>query len=440
MRNWTTPAQRRRFHELHEDGLTYDEIAAQHGVSSGCVRYWCRRLRRGGGAESRYRRATLGPLSTFPPLLRYVLLRLRLLHPAWGANRLRAKLAQRPSLRGLRVPSRAAIARYLQQWPRFRRARRKRRSPPRLAQPHAVHQRWQLDFKMGIGLGDGSQANLHTLCDVVGECCLAARLTDAGRQGHPPRRVLGREAQHSLRSAFAFWHTLPQELQTDNDSVLVGPRSRGAFPTPFTLWMIGLGIQHLTIRPGRPTENAEVERWQRTLNDYAIAGPLPANLEQLQQTLEEARYALAFELPSQAAGCAGRPPALAHPQLTQPSRLFAPEWELAEFDLGRVDQYLARQVWQRTVGKTGQVYLADRPYSVGRRYARQEVWVCFDAQLRRFVFFDSRPPYAELGSRAVKQLEVADLTGLWAADAPGVPQQLPLPFEPGVIVKELREV
>jgi putative transposase len=433
MRSFTSPTQRRRFFAQHADGLTYERIAAIEGVSVGCVRHWCRRQRKGGGVESRYRRATLGALSTFDPLVRYVILRLRLEHPAWGPSRIRAKLAKRPSLRGLALPGRATIARYLHQWPRFRRLPKKRLvTRTRLNPAQQVHQRWQMDFKDRIPLGDGTQANLHTICDVVGEACLAAKVTDGGKQGQAPRRVSAGDAQSTLRWAFAYWHTLPQELQTDNDTVLVGPLSRGAFPTYFMLWLIGMGIQHLTIRPGRPTENAEVERCHRTLCDYVTTDPPAASLDQLGQTLEAAVFELAHELPSQATGCAGRAPVVAHPELTQPSLPYAPEHELATFDLGRVDQYLAGYLWQRTVNKTGQVYLADHAYSVGRQYARQEVLVCFDPETRCFVFFDSRSPYKELGCRPVKHLEVFDLTGLWECKVHGVPQQLPLPFEPRV--------
>lgn len=38
------------------------------------------------------------------------------------------------------------------------------------------------------------------------------------------------------------------------------------------LWLKGLNIDYLVIRSGRPTDNAEVERCHRTLNDYVIQG------------------------------------------------------------------------------------------------------------------------------------------------------------------------
>ena len=65
MRKHTTPSQRRAFYELHEQGLSYPEIAAQAHVSPECVRYWCRRQRDGGSCESSYYRAPSGLLSRF---------------------------------------------------------------------------------------------------------------------------------------------------------------------------------------------------------------------------------------------------------------------------------------------------------------------------------------------------------------------------------------
>ena len=40
----------------------------------------------------------------------------------------------------------------------------------------------------------------------------------------------------------------------------------------FTLWLAGLGMARLVIRPASPADHAELERCHRTLNDYAIIG------------------------------------------------------------------------------------------------------------------------------------------------------------------------
>lgn len=424
----TTSEQRRAFYQRHLRGETYENIAAGTGVSWWCVRYWCRKQHAGASHKTVYRRSPTGILSHFCWRVRYCILRLRLEHPRWGPDRIRAQLRKRLAGSGVRVPSAASIGRYLHRWPRFRRQFRKRTPPAqRPAPPTTALQRVQLDFKMGIALQDGTLVNLHTVRDPVGEVCLAACIFPAGRVGRAPRAVTAAQACAVLRIAFARWHTLVDEVQTDSEGVLV-PHSPDVFPSRFTLWLAGLGIAHLVIRRGRPTDNAEVERCHRTITDYAVVGNEQADVVRLQQLLDQAVYELAFELGSRAEGCHGLPPVQAHPELLQPRRPFEVEHELAVFDLRRVDAYLTGHTWERKVGKKGQIDLGGKRYSVGCAYARRQVLVRFDPTDRHFIFYDADEPEKELRRRRALGLEVADLTGLqdWP-DGPG-PQQLPLPL------------
>jgi hypothetical protein len=261
----------------------------------------------------------------------------------------------------------------------------------------------------------------------VGEACIGAFVFPAGTVGRNPKPVTLEQVRSGLRSCFARWGTMPDQIQTDGESVLTGHPMQ-PFPSIFTLWLKGLGIDHLVIRPGRPTDNAEVERCHRTVNDYAIVGNEQADLVQLQEILDQAVYELTYELSSRARGCAGLPPIVAHPELLQPRRPFQPHHELALFDLNRVDAYLATFTWQRTVGKTGQIEIGRHRYSVGRSYARRQVLVRFNPALRHFVFYDIDDPQVEIRRRPAKGLDVIDITGLaeWPCGL-GI-QQLPLPL------------
>jgi hypothetical protein len=427
MANQTTLYLRQQFCNRHRSGETYEAIAHSEGVSKWTVRYWCRRERDGGELRTVFRREPAGLLRRFDPKVRYCVLRLRLEHPRWGPNRILAGLRKRPSLRGLLLPSEASIGRYLHQWPRFRRKPKEQIKRPRPKEPTAVHQRWQIDFKLGILLHNGGYVNLHTVRDPVGEACIGAFVFSAGRKGRAPRNPKMEHARSTLRACFARWQTLPEEIQSDGDTVLVGNHHQ-TFPTVFTLWLKGLGVEHLVTRPAKPTDNAEVERCHRTVNDYAIVGNEKASVLELQQILDQALYELNFELPSRAERCRGRPPITAHPELLQPRRPFQPEHELAHFDLNRVDTYLASFTWQRKVGKTGQIEVGRQCYSVGRAYSRRSVLVRFDPADRHFVFYDIDDPEMEIRRRPAKGLDVADLTGLaqWPLGL-GI-QQLPLPL------------
>ncbi|MDX1379300.1 MAG: hypothetical protein R3307_10645 [Anaerolineales bacterium] len=282
--NRTTPAQRRDFYRRHLGGETYQEIADRAAVSKECVRYWCRRQRDGGSCESRYHQTPRGLLTGLAPVVRFAILRLKLEHPRWGRERIHHHLKKRVSCRGRHLPHPSSIGRYLHQWQRFRRRpkqkpkRRERHKPPTF-----VHQRWQLDFKVNIEQDNGDKLALHTLVDQYSGACIDAQLLVKQIAVEKDERVTWREAQATLRSGFALWNNLPQEVQTDNETVLMG-RPGADFPTDFSLWLKGLGIAHLAIRPGKSTDNAEVERGHRTINEYALVGqenkPLSCLLEQ----------------------------------------------------------------------------------------------------------------------------------------------------------------
>jgi transposase InsO family protein len=432
----TTPQQREEFYLLHKAGETYGEIAELERVSLECVRYWCRRQRDGRGCQTRYDRRRAGNLSHFSSLLRYCILRLRLEHPRWGPNRIRIWLRKRPSLRGVRLPSEASIGRYLHQWSRFRRGKKKT-NPTRLLQPTRVHQRWQIDFKVNIRLEDGSKVDLHTVRDPFGEACIGAFLFPTEEVTLRTKRVPMECVRTTLRACFHRWHTLPEEVQTDNEPTLVTSCADG-FPSLFSLWLQGLGIRHLTIRPGKPTDNAEVERCHRTVNEYALIGNKTLPLPQLQHVLEQAVDELVFELPSRAEGCAGKPPIQAHPELLSPRRSFEPEQELALFDLKRVDAYLSTFTWRRKVGKNGQICLGGHHhyYMVGRAFTHQEIIIRFDPADRAFVFFDLYAPNCEIGRRPAQYLDIDTITGLIPWPASLLPQQLPLPLFERVICYE----
>ena len=158
----TTQEQREAFIRRHASGETFGEMAQAYGVSWSCVRVWWCHFLRGQGVAPHYVHGPHRLLGRFAPIVRYVILRLRLTPPHWGPRRLRYHLTQRPSLVGQRLPSVTQIGRYLHQWTRFRRLV-KRRKPLReqLAQPTRIHQCWQVDFKIGIAefgpLGDNRQ-------------------------------------------------------------------------------------------------------------------------------------------------------------------------------------------------------------------------------------------------------------------------------------------
>jgi transposase InsO family protein len=425
MSEHTTGRQRRLFYERHKDGETYDEIARNMGVSRECVRYWCRRQRDGGGVQSRYHKKPKGLLSRFLPIVRFVILRLRLEHPRWGPDRIRHAAQERSSLKGLHLPCLAQIGRYLHQWERFQRKPTQRIQRIRPRQPQRVHECWQMDFKLGIVLQNGRQVNLHTVRDPFGAACIGAIVHDAGKAGRRPRQVTLDQTREKLRCCFAHWNTLPERIQTDNQTGLVEPRQSSDFPTLFTLWLMGLGIEHDLIRSGHPTDNAEVERCHRTVTEYAIIGNQDLSQRRLQQTLDFAVHELNFCLSSKAHGCFGKSPVQAHPELLARPRPFRPDWELVCFNLQRVYAFLASLVWERTVSKVGRIDLGNHRYTVGVKYSRQRITIRFEPYTCEFAFYLEQ---RFIRRRPALGLSVAELTGLGVPKTSPGPQQLLLPL------------
>jgi hypothetical protein len=423
MTDKTTVEQRRQFQEQHQGGRTYAEIAERYGVSAMCVRYWCRKQRAGPGQPGRGTKKEAGLLSRFDGLVHYAILRLRLEHPGWGPNRIRSGLRKRASLLGKALPSEAEIGRYLHQWKRFRRQPSQKPKGERAEQPERVHQRWQIDFKVQIRLKGGVFVILFTVRDPVGEAIIGGFIYPSRRRG----RVTLVDTRAVLRRCFEHWGTLPEEVQTDGEATLVSTRQNN-FPSLFTLWLKGLGIQHRVIT--KVTQNAEVERCHRTVYEYAVRGNEDQSPSNLQHTLDQAVQELNYDLPSRAEGCDGQPPISAHPELLSQPRPYLPELEQQLFDLARVDQFLQTQLWIRQVESTGQVSIGPRRsrYTLPKRFAGQQVEVRFASQDRHFVFSPLGQPDVIIRRCPVKHLDLPDLTGwqVWPS-GPG-PQQLVLPL------------
>jgi len=425
----TTSEERQSIYQRHLSRETYQEIADNLGVSYECIRYWCRKLRKGEASESQYSGRPRGLLSTFDSKIAAKILELRTAHPKWGAKSILHALGKEKALEGLPLPSRAQIGNYLHQWPEFRRKPKissGKKQQPRKAK--RVHQRWQIDFKLGIPLANGRQVNLHTTRDEFGSVCIDARVTDSGKAGQKALRVTGTELRETLRRGFARWGTLPGEVQTDNEALFT---NQYGFPSTFTLWLVGLGIRHRLIRAGNPTDNAEVERCHQTIMNYSVTGNQDLDIAPLQARLDEDVHTLAHEMSSDAKGCNGRPPIEAFPELLSNSSPFPSGGELAFFQMERVYIYLATFTWSRKVGKTGQIALGGQHqyYSVGRPYAGETVTIRFDPEDRQLVFYHDEEAEYEIRRRPLRpNISPTGLTGLDADSSLSIPVQMPLPY------------
>ena len=405
-----TIAEREAIYNGKLAGKKLKDIAQQLGCSLACVRKWWRIGRDQGleGLQGRDRgRPSIGHLAGFDPLVAQQALYWKRKHPRRGATRILVDMARDPILAGIKLPKARALTYFFrQECPELLQSRQRRApKPPRASR---IHQLWQIDGKEAIRLVNGAVATVLMVREPVASVCLGAFAHEVTTK-KAWRKLNWREIQADLRAAFTKWG-LPEGIQTDNESVYGSPPTKN-FPTLFTLWLVGLGLNHQLSRPKQPTDQAHVERTHQTIFYWLEKGEAWANLNELQAELDEACLMHNEVLPSRAGDCNGRPPLEAHPLARCPLRPYHPSAELALFDLERVDRFLAQFTWSYKVTKVGQFKIADQRYSAGMAYAGQTICVRFEPEGRQFALYESQKGTFIKRFKA-KGLDVATITGL----------------------------
>ena len=427
-------AEKERVYWGKREGHTLPELAVEIACSPSCARKWWRVGRNKGLEGLRARRdarGSTGALSHFDPRIVEVALTLKQKHRRWGADRVLVELQSLPEVVGLPLPGRSRLAAFFKErCPECVGVRTARESAPhRPPDATGVHEIWCLDSQEGLLLHSGEVATICNVRDPVGAAMIASRAFSVKTERHW-RKLEWIEVRGVLREGFTEWHTLPDEVRTDNELGLAGGPN-DPFPGQLTLWLVGLGIKHRFIRPGCPTDQPHIERNHRTLDDFALDEQALTDAQYLQAALDRERDMHNHRFPSQASDCAGRPPLTAHPELLRPRRYYQPELELALFDLQRVYDYLASFTFRRTVNASAQVSLGRRMYSLGKQLVRERqlktVLVRFDADHKQWVFLTESEQ--ELARRSPKGLDVQTLTGLDPqVTQVAQPVQLTLPF------------
>jgi hypothetical protein len=404
-----TVAERQAIYDGKANGERLHDVAHQCHCSDSCARKWWRIGRtqgRGALAGTRHRDVA-GALSRFEPIVAERALYWKRLHPKRGARRILVDMADDPVLKDVRLPKPSVLALFFhQRCPELLQHRESRpKAPVRSTHVHAL---WEMDGKENVRLGDGTIATVLDVREPLA-CCFLGAFAHAVQTEKAWRKLDLREIQRDLRQVFSTFG-LPRAIQTDRESVYGKPPEE-QFPTLFTLWLVGLGIEHRFKRKKQVTDQAHVERGHKTLFDW-IEEPQPlADLVVLQAALDTARAMHNCVLPSQAGDCNGCPPMAVHPEVNVPLRPYASDAELALFDLKRVDDFLARYTWPHQVSQVGQVTVGPHAYGVGSAYARKTVNVRFDPRDRCLTFHDVKDDHL-IRRQPIKDLTVATITGV----------------------------
>jgi len=407
----TTHQERVEIVQKHLEGNSLRAIAEAMRLDRYTVRGWWRAYRDGGWETlqlKRYARPKKGLLSTFDPLVRYAALRMKWEHPGWGPDVLLYKLGQRPSLAGKELPSRSALAAYLSPYlPRIRGKRQgvlQRSERPAVTRPQC-HEVWQVDFKGAEAVGKVGKVAPLVVVDQASSAPLRITIYPGSLKG-----VTWRDIQRELRAAFSEWG-LPDFIRMDRDPLFVGS-PRLEWPGSLLQWLVGVGVLPIINDPHRPTQNAQIERQNRTWMEHVALGANYADITETQHATDLARHERLAVLPSRNGLCHGKPPLVACPHLCIPRRPFDPARELDLFDFERVELYFSDWRWRRTVDKTGCFSLADHNIHVGAVYHKQTVEIVYDLSSHMFVARSYNDTRAILCQFTLPVVSPAYITGL----------------------------
>lgn len=161
--------------------------------------------------------------------------------------------------------------------------RLQRNQPDPLEEPKAINQTWSIDF-MHDALADGRKFRTFNVLD------------DYNREG------LGIEVDFSLPAErvtrcldqIIEWRGAPQIIRCDNGSEMCS----GHFQT----WAEQHGIRVMFIQPGKPTQNAYIERFNRTVRHEWLNQHLFQSIEHAQETATEWLWGYNHERPNMGLG------------------------------------------------------------------------------------------------------------------------------------------
>jgi len=163
------------------------------------------------------------------------------------------------------------------------RKRLKREKPDALAIPEAANEVWSMDF-MADRLGDGRQFRLLNVLD------------DFNREGLGIEIDFSLPAERVVRALNQIieWRGTPKTIRVDNGPEYVS----GALME----WAEHKGIALTHIQPGKPQQNAYVERYNRTVRHEWLDLHIFESIDEVQQIATEWLWSYNNERPNMGIG------------------------------------------------------------------------------------------------------------------------------------------
>jgi hypothetical protein len=183
----------------------------------------------------------------------------------------------------------------------------------------------------------------------------------------------------ALRLQFKRWG-MPKCLRVDNG---IPWGNWNDLPTPFALWVVGVGIDWHWNDPCCPQQNPKIERSQGTGKRWAEPRRCQ-NVAELQRKLDEADriHREHYRMRS------GQTRMEACPELRHSGRRYSQAWEDRHWNLQRVEAHLSEYVASRKVSSSGHISVYDQGRYVGKQFIGQYVQVQYDPDAHAWLIAD----------------------------------------------------
>lgn len=261
------------------------QLSARFRISRKTGYKWLARFDAEGaaGLVDRSRRPACSPGRTAPDL-EEVIVRLRAVHPAWGARKLRRRLLD---LGQSDLPAPSTLQAILRRHGLLDKSESlKHRAFTRFEQatPNAL---WQMDYKGHVAM---VKDRLHPLTVLDDHSRYNLTLAACGNEQT-------KTVKAALTSAFRCYG-LPERILSDNGSPWGNDETSRL--TPLGVWLLHLDIGLVHARPYHPQTLGKDERFHRSLKRECLQGRTFASLEEAQAIFDRFRECYNFERPHEA--------------------------------------------------------------------------------------------------------------------------------------------
>jgi len=184
-----------------------------------------------------------------------------------------------------------------------------------------------------------------------------------------------------INETFSIWG-LPKRIKIDNGHPFVTPGYRDV-PTKSKMWWIGLGIEVIQNQLRCPQQNGAVECLQGIMKNWSNP-KVQENIEQLQQRLDQESdfQRNHYQIPAKA----NKTRSQLHPELNSNDRVYDPN----DFKINRVYDFLAQQVWQRSINANGNLCIMGIEIYISYKLKKQAVTITFDPIEKQWLVRDEK--------------------------------------------------